>query len=119
MLRSAVLHVDDPVLYLLPVADVEVVQEFAVARALRAGHPHADRMRRHDAAVILEIGELGAPQRIGEPYAVMQSGVHVAIRGMESTDPHGRLVAELIADLKALEIGADMTVGAYFEDEFR
>jgi len=66
---------------------------------------------RHHAALVLEIDELGTSQRIRKPDPVMQGGVHVAVWRVKPADPYGRLVIELITDLKTLEVGAHMTIG--------
>jgi len=104
---SGVLHVEHAVDDVLAVADVGVIEPAAGVVAQRARRPQADGMGRQDAAVVLELQEFRPAQGVVDPGAVVQRSVHVTIRSVETAQPHGGLVAELVADLRALQVDGD------------
>src|SRR5882672_3769439 len=85
---------------------------------MRSGEPQTDRMRGHDSARILELQEAGPTQGRRDLLAMVKGRVVVAIGRMKPSEPQGRAVADLIADLCALEVGRELTVLVDFEIEF-
>src|SRR5258707_2609740 len=75
-------------------------------------------MIRHHSALIFEQDEPRPAQRGCDFLAVMERGVVVAERRVETPYPDGRGVAELIADLAALQVRVDLTLFAYLESQF-
>src|SRR5437667_1874057 len=112
---ARVVHFESAAGHTLAVADEEVVGELLVAESLRAREPPPDGVRRHDAAVILEFEEARAPERGRDLLAVVEGGIVVAVGRMEPPEPDGGRIRELIADLCALEIGAEGAVLAHLE----
>src|SRR5262249_56813055 len=71
----------------------------------------------HDAAVMLELEEARPAQRRGDLLSMVEGGVVVAVRRVEASGPDGSGVAQLIADLRTLEVDAHLAVLAHFEIE--
>src|SRR5205085_9117257 len=69
----------------------------------------------HDAAMVLEIDEARAPEGGRNLLTMMKGGVVVPIGRMKPSQPHGRRIRELVAELRALQIAAHGAVRAHLE----
>src|SRR5258706_9937992 len=101
----------------LVVSGKEIVSELALARPHRPIAPHADAVRGDDPAAVLELEEPGPRDAGLDLLAVMVGRIPVAPGRVEASRPHGRGVAENVADLHALEVGVQLADVADLEVE--
>src|SRR5207253_6090219 len=112
---AGVIHVENAALDALAVANENVISDFLVAHTLRGGEPGPDRVRGHDAAMVLELNEARTPEGGCNLLTMMKGGVVVPIGRMKPSKPHGRRIRELVAELRALQIDPHGAVRAHFE----